>query len=206
MFSQRPEQFNSLLNDFITYGAWAVTAACAAEIGWVFYHKQDLLGGFGLVTQNKDAIALVKGYALAGAVSFSLATLKYAKYTILGLGIYAASTLYGATFYFNANRLPHMPAVETSHLDTAMKAKKDTTIINSGLDKVEITAKEAQLAGYVQRGTVSESGMEWCNADDDSDGIKNADDKDNNGQQPSYDTSAAHFNCATGFKWVMAGN
>jgi hypothetical protein len=162
------------------------------------------LGGFGVITHSKDAIHLIKGYALLGAVSFSMATMRYAKLTMLGLGIYAASTFYGSTFYFKTDHLPQLPQLASSKLDVPAKDANDTTVILD--EKGNAAIDEARKAGYVQRGAIPAAGKAWCEGDDDKDGIKNATDTDIGGATPNYDVKAAEFNCATGLKWVLAGN
>lgn len=205
---------NSMIEDVITYAGWGVTTACVAQIFWVFQYQQDLLGGLGVVNSSKDGIELIKLYGLVGAVSFSLATMKYIKLTAAGLAVFAASTFYGSAFHFNTDKVlnrVNMPSVHASKLDVADPLNNNA--VNPGkptaaVDKSGWTPEQnaafnrAKGLGYVNRGAIGKAGEDWCVADEDNDGVKNGIDKDVNGETPGYSTEEAWFNCATGLKWV----
>ena len=205
---------NSMMEDVITYAGWGVTAACVAQIIWVFQYQQDLLGGLGVVNSSKDGIELIKLYGLVGAVSFSLATMKYIKLTAAGLALFAASTFYGTAFHFNTDKVlnrVNMPSVHASKLDvadplgnTAIKPVKTTAAVdNTGWTAEQNAAfNRAKGLGYVNRGSIGQAGKDWCIADDDKDGTKNGLDKDVNGETPTYSVEEAYYNCMTGLKWV----
>lgn len=192
-FAHYGHQVGGTFNSIVTYASWAVTAACAAEVFYVFQHGKDLLAGFGLVHSQHDAISLLKFYGITGAVAFSLATHKYLKFTAAGLAVVTLAGMYGTQFHLKAERTfdtASLPSVTSPKLGTGNASSRDvpanptstnTAPANGNLSKLYANAK---AAGYSVDRPLNAAEKTWCGEGDNA--ILNL---------------SARFNCGTGYRW-----
>ena len=190
-FGHYGQQASGTFNTAVTYASWAVAAACAAEVFYVFQHGKDLLAGFGLVHTQHDAISLLKFYGITGVVAFSLATHKYLKVTAAGLAIATLAGMYGTQFHLKAERTfdtANLPSVTSPKLGTDNSSVRDVpnsatgaTPTGGNLTKLYSTAK---AAGYRVDRPLNADEKAWCQQ----------------GENAVLNMSA-RFNCGTGYRW-----
>ena len=196
-FAQYGHQATGTFNSVITYASWAVAAACAAEVFYVFQHGKDLLAGFGLVHSHHDAISLLKFYGITGVVAFSLATHKYLKVTAAGLAIATLAGMYGTQFHLKAERTfdtANLPTVTSPKLGMGDASRRDVpaTTGNAGNTSSGVAIKgelgklyaNAKAAGYSVDRPLNAAEKAWCGE----------------GENAILNLSA-RFNCGTGYRW-----
>lgn len=200
-FGHYGQQASGTFNTTVTYASWAVAAASAAEVFYVFQHGKDLLAGFGLVHTQHDAISLLKFYGITGAVAFSLATHKYLKVTAAGLAIATLAGMYGTQFHLKAERTfdsANLPSVTSPKLGTDNASRRDVpaTTGNAGNTSSVATKGElgklyanAKAAGYSVDRPLNAAEKAWCGE----------------GENAILNLSA-RFNCGTGYRWNPPSN